>query len=78
LPESQALPQSTEHNLGRTITKLFGDLKVRPKLMVLHNIFFAVLAAAVYFALFPYLSGAAKTNLFIVLGAIYVVAVLLL
>jgi signal transduction histidine kinase len=78
LPESQTLPQSTEHNLARTITKLFGDLKVRPKLMVLHNIFFAVLAAAVYFALFPYLSGAAKINLFIVLGAIYVVAVLLL
>jgi len=31
----------------------FGDLKVRPKLMILHNIFFLVLSAAVYLALIP-------------------------
>lgn len=37
------------HGLG----KVFGDLKVRPKLMVLHNIFFVVLASAIYFALIP-------------------------
>lgn len=37
------------HRLG----KLFGDLKVRPKLMVLHNVFFVVLASAVYLALIP-------------------------
>jgi signal transduction histidine kinase len=46
--------------------------------MVLHNIFFVVLALSVSFALFPYLSGPAKTNLFMVLGSIYVVAVLVL
>src|SRR5579871_6768932 len=46
--------------------------------MVLHNLFFCALALSVYFALFPYLSDAAKTNLFIVLGVIYVIAVLLL
>jgi signal transduction histidine kinase len=32
---------------------MFRDLKVRPKLMVLHNVFFLVLALAVYFALIP-------------------------
>ena len=61
-----------------TLAKLFGDLKVRPKLMVLHNLFFVILALSVYFALFPYLPDAAKANLFIVLGAIYVLAVLVL
>lgn len=63
---------------SRSLVKLFGDLKVRPKLMVLHNIFFVVLALSVYLALFPYLLGSAKMNLFIVLGSIYVAAVLLL
>ena len=32
---------------------LFGNLKVRPKLMVLHNLFFLVLAGAAYFSLIP-------------------------
>lgn len=35
------------------IRRRFGDLKVRPKLMVLHNLFFLVLACAVYAALMP-------------------------
>ncbi len=35
------------------LIKLFGDLKVRPKLMTLHNLFFLILAAAVYFSLIP-------------------------
>lgn len=39
----------------RKLGKLFGDLKVRPKLMVLHNIFFIVLTCAVYFSLMPLL-----------------------
>jgi len=60
------------------LTRLFGDLKVRLKLMVLHNVFFLVLALAVYFALYPYLPDQAKTNLFVVLGVIYVLAVLVL
>ncbi|MEO7143881.1 MAG: HAMP domain-containing sensor histidine kinase [Bryobacteraceae bacterium] len=37
----------------RGVFRIFGDLKVRPKLMVLHNLFFLVLAAAVYFSLIP-------------------------
>ena len=61
-----------------SVAKLFGDLKVRPKLMVLHNLFFAILAVSVYFSLYPYLPDQAKTNLFIVLGAIYILAVLAL
>ena len=62
----------------KRVVRLFADLKVRPKLMVLHNVFFAILALGVYFALYPYLPGQAKTNLFIVLGAIYLLAVLVL
>jgi signal transduction histidine kinase len=37
------------HGLGKS----FGDLRVRAKLMILHNIFFLVLSAAVYFSLIP-------------------------
>lgn len=62
----------------KRVTRLFGDLKVRLKLMVLHNVFFLILALGVYFALYPYLPDHAKTNLFIVLGAIYILAVLAL
>ena len=62
----------------KRVTRLFGDLKVRLKLMVLHNMFFLILAIGVYFALYPYLPDHAKTNLFIVLGAIYILAVLVL
>ncbi|BDC48160.1 hypothetical protein F183_A04760 [Bryobacterales bacterium F-183] len=36
-----------------SIRKTFGDLRVRPKLMVLHNLFFLVLSAAAYFSLIP-------------------------
>ncbi len=39
---------------GATILRIrFRDLKVRLKLMVLHNLFFLVLAASVYFSLVP-------------------------
>src|SRR6202167_4579338 len=93
--------------------RLFGDLKVRPKLMVLHNLFFLVLTCAVYFSLIPLFEkqvadarsrelsilhqvhGAgqdlsapqesyaeaiarARLTLFLVLGCIYVLAVLVL
>ena len=97
----------TEKNRHRR-TRIFGDLKVRLKLIVLHNLFFLVLASAVYFTLIPLYerqvqdaqrrevriltqSGAqaprgwyeraisnAKIRLFVVLGVIYVLAVLLL
>lgn len=77
---------SQSHSIGvpatarapKRVAKLFGDLKVRLKLMVLHNVFFAILVLGVYFALYPNLPDQAKTNLFIVLGVIYVLAVLLL
>lgn len=35
------------------LARAFGNLNVRPKLMVLHNLFFLVLAASVYFSLIP-------------------------
>lgn len=35
------------------IARYFGDLKIRPKLMVLHNLFFLVLSSAIYFSLIP-------------------------
>jgi signal transduction histidine kinase len=35
------------------LPKSFGDLNVRPKFMVLHNLFFLILAASVYLALIP-------------------------
>ena len=35
------------------IARYFGDLKIRPKLMVLHNLFFLVLSSAIYFSMIP-------------------------
>ncbi len=95
--------------------RYFGNLKVRPKLMVLHNLFFLVLTCAAYFSLIPRFEklvadaqdrevsivqqteqgktvtevkssqrsyqeavARAKLTLFLVLGSIYVLAVLLL
>ena len=92
--------------VGRT----FGNLKVRPKLMVLHNLFFLVLTTTAYFTLIPLyeqlvtdtgvhqvaLAGRspgvaqtsgqslhaaltqAKVRLFLVLGILYMLAVILL
>ncbi len=37
----------------RGLGKRFGDLRVRPKLIVLHNLFFLVLSVAVYVAIIP-------------------------
>jgi signal transduction histidine kinase len=95
------------------VTRLFGNLRVRPKLMVLHNLFFLVLTCAAYFSLIPlfeklvddararevsiiqqvspksveirlpqrsYRSAVtrAKLTLFLILGSIYILAVVLL
>ena len=38
---------------SKGLWKRFGDLKVRPKLILLHNLFFLVLTCSVYFALLP-------------------------
>jgi signal transduction histidine kinase len=35
------------------VTRAFGDLKIRRKFMVLHNLFFLVLTVAAYFSLIP-------------------------
>jgi signal transduction histidine kinase len=78
LPQSNSIGVPIPVRTPGNFAKLFGDLKVRPKLMVLHNLFFVILAAGVYFALYPYLPDQAKTNFFIVLGVIYVLAVLAL
>lgn len=46
---SSVSPGVGPHRLSRA----FDDLKVRPKLMVLHNLFFLALTCAVYFSLLP-------------------------
>lgn len=89
-----------------SLARIFGNLKVRPKLMVLHNLFFLVLACAAYFSLIPLFEKQvaeargrevailkqtpamerayqeaitrAKITLFLVLGSIYIAAVVLL
>jgi signal transduction histidine kinase len=76
--EIDSLDMPARARAPKSVDRLFGDLKVRPKLMVLHNVFFAILVLGVYLALYSYLPGQAKTNLFAVLGAIYVLAVLAL
>ncbi len=78
MPSSQSLGAPATLRATRSVARLFGDLKVRPKLMVLHNVFFGILVLGVYFALYPYLPDHAQAILFIVLGAVYVLAVLAL
>ncbi len=78
VPAPMRSPSPMRLRSPKRVTRFFGDLKVRVKLMVLHNVFFLILAIGVYFALYPYLPDHAKTNLFIVLGAIYILAVLVL
>lgn len=59
----------------------FGDLKVRVKLMILHNLFFALLGIAVYCALAPQLEempASARWNLGLALAFVYSLAVLAL
>ena len=43
--------------LGRGLGRRFGDLRVRNKLMVLHNLFFILLTTSVYFALTPFMAN---------------------
>lgn len=49
-PTRSDAPQSPQ---ASRIARYFGDLKIRPKLMVLHNLFFLVLSSAIYFSLIP-------------------------
>lgn len=41
----------------RGVSRRFGDLRLRPKLMVLHNSFFLLLACAVYFTVIDVVEG---------------------
>jgi two-component system NtrC family sensor kinase len=66
------------HTRPRGPGQLFRDLKVRPKLMVLHNVFYVILATTIYFALYREIPARAQTSLIVILGAIYVLAVVLL
>ena len=67
--ESQANPKPL-----RGLGKAFGDLRVRSKLIVLHNLFFLGLAGALYLAAL----GRTRLGLVLVLAAGYGLAVLLL
>ncbi|HWR49731.1 MAG TPA: ATP-binding protein [Bryobacteraceae bacterium] len=60
----------------RGLRKAFGDLKVRPKLMILHNLFFLILAGAVFIAVHP--PASRRLALLLALAAIYAGAVLAL
>lgn len=46
-------PYQTETKRIRQIRRAFDDLKVRPKLVLLHNLFFLVLTISVYFSIIP-------------------------
>jgi signal transduction histidine kinase len=47
------MPRTTGSGSIRGLHQVFGDLRVRPKLIVLHNVFFLFLTSAVYFSLIP-------------------------
>ena len=51
---SHSNPNSQARNRQASgMRRYFGDLKIRPKLIVLHNLFFLVLSCAIYFSLMP-------------------------
>jgi signal transduction histidine kinase len=49
----KTFPHQTETKRIRQIRRAFDDLKVRPKLVLLHNLFFLVLTVSVYFSVIP-------------------------
>src|SRR5215472_6570243 len=53
VPQSRSIGAPAAMRSSKSVARLFGDLKVRPKLMVLHNLFFTILVLSVYFALYP-------------------------
>ena len=61
----------------RGLGRAFGNLKIRPKLIVLHNLFFLVLSAAVYLSVSPE-TVRAKWRVAAALAVVYLLAVLLL
>jgi signal transduction histidine kinase len=53
LSRPHRLPRPPRLARSNTVARAFGNLRVRPKLMVLHNLFFLVLACAAYFSVIP-------------------------
>lgn len=54
--------------------RLFGNLRIRPKLLLLHNVFFALLSLAVYFSVIPPFEtrvAGAKQQEFVLLGQLF-------
>src|SRR6516165_7460211 len=47
------LPRPPQLAATNGVARAFGNLRVRPKLMVLHNLFFLLLACAAYFSVIP-------------------------
>lgn len=82
MSDRNSIDESARTAASRKLGRFFGNLKIRPKLVILHNLFFLVLAAAVYFSLAPLLDQRAepraRLTLLVVLGVVYVLAVLLL
>jgi signal transduction histidine kinase len=60
------------------IGKAFGDLRIRPKLMVLHNLFFLVLTLAVYAGVSEGVAAKSRWGVAGALAVVYILAVLLL
>lgn len=56
--ETSSRPSSSRREGSRSAPlRAFDGLKVRPKLIILHNVFFAVLTVSVYFSSIPLLSN---------------------
>jgi signal transduction histidine kinase len=60
--------------IRKRASALFGNLRLRPKLLLLHNLFFLVLALAVYFSVIPLFEkrvASAKQREFTLLGQLF-------
>lgn len=60
--------------IGRRAFRLFGNLRIRPKLLLLHNLFFLILAVAVYFSVIPLFEkrvASAKQREFVLLAQLF-------
>lgn len=67
-------PARLPRRLQRRASILFGNLRLRPKLLLLHNLFFLILAVAVYFSVIPLFEkrvASAKQREFTLLGQLF-------
>jgi signal transduction histidine kinase len=53
LSRPHRLPRPPQLSRSNSVARAFGNLRVRPKLIVLHNLFFLALACAAYFSVIP-------------------------